>query len=132
MEVPHEALLLRIFTSAADRCRNEVLYLAILHKAHDMHMAGATVLRGPLGYGHTRKMHAAHLFPPSDDHPVIIEIVDSEDKINEFLPVLDQMMQSGLVTLERARVLQYGKEKLGFMARVRQQFSHADHTHPQK
>lgn len=130
MELPHEALLLRIFTSAADRCRNEVLYLAIMHKAHEMRMAGATVLRSPLGYGRTKKMHAAHLFPPNDDHPVIIEIVDSEDKINEFLPVLDQMMQSGLVTLERAQVLQYGKEKLGFMARLRQHFSSDDAERP--
>jgi hypothetical protein len=73
-----------------------------------MHLAGATVLRGPMGYGHSSRLHTAKILRLSEDLPLVIEIVDSEDKINGFLPVLDGMMSHGLVTLEKVRVLQYG------------------------
>ena len=126
MDVPHEAVLLRIFTSTADRCGLEPLYLAIVARARAQHLAGATVLRGPLGFGRSAQMHESHLWPPAQDLPVVIEIVDSEDKIAGFLPVLDEMMESGLVTMERAQVLQYGRQRMGLLARLRQQL----HLHP--
>ena len=113
MEVPREAVLLRIFTGGADRYGGEEpLYIAIVMKAREMHLGGATVLKGPIGYGRSRRMHNSHLFA-ADDRPVVIEICDAEEKINAFLPILDEMMVSGLVTLEKARVLQYGGKRSG-------------------
>jgi len=126
VDVPHEAVLLRIFTSTADRYGLEPLYLAIVARARAQHLAGATVLRGPLGFGRSAQMHESHLWPPAQDLPVVIEIVDSEDKIARFLPTLDEMMESGLVTMERAQVLQYGRQRMGLLARLRQQL----HLHP--
>src|SRR5437764_10218442 len=108
MDVPHDAVLLRIFTSVSDRCGMSPLYVAIVEKALELHLAGATVLRGPLGFGHSTRLHKGQLFPMTQDLPVVVEIVDSEEKINAFLPVLDGMMESGLVTVEKAQVLQYG------------------------
>jgi PII-like signaling protein len=83
-----------------------------------MHLAGATVLKGPIGYGQSSRMHQPHFFG-KDDRPVVIEICDSEEKINAFLPILDDMMESGLVTLEKARVLQYGKKRSGYLDRLK-------------
>jgi uncharacterized protein len=99
MQIPHDALLLRIFTSVDDRFGLEPLHLAIVDRAHAMNMAGATVLRGSLGFGSSRRMHEPRLSPFRVDTPVVVEIVDSEEKIEAFLPVLDEMMESGLVTL---------------------------------
>lgn len=124
MDVPHDAVLLRIFTSVADRVGVEPLYQVIVKRAHDMQLAGATVLRGPLGFGHSAKLHQEHFLPLTQDSPIVIEIVDSEEKINAFLPVLDQLMESGLVTLEKARVLQYGRQRAGLLQRIRDQFQH--------
>jgi uncharacterized protein len=111
MDVPHDAVLLRIFTTVSDRFRNEPLYRAIVMKARDQHLAGATVVRGTLGFGHSGHLHKLSHFPLTLQIPVVIEIVDSEDKIDGFLPVLDEMMESGLVTLEKAKVLQYGRQR---------------------
>ncbi len=108
MEVPKDAVLLRIFLGEQDKFEHHPLYEAILFKAREMHLAGATVLRGPLGYGHSTILHSAKILRLSEDLPMVIEIVDAEDKINAFLPILDQMMGSGLVTLEQVKVLQYG------------------------
>jgi uncharacterized protein len=95
MDVPHEAILLRIFMSADDRYGvEEPLYRAIVMKAREVHLAGATVLKGPLGFGHSSRLHKPH-FIATDERPVVIEICDSEEKINAFLPVLDEMMESG-------------------------------------
>jgi uncharacterized protein len=119
MEVPHEAVLLRIFTSVDNRYGvEEALYHAIVMKAREMHLAGATVLKGPLGFGQSSRLHETHLMG-ADERPVVIEICDAEEKINAFLPVLDEMMESGLVTLERARVLQYGRKRSGYLERLR-------------
>ena len=74
-----------------------------------MHLAGATVLRGPMGFGHSSRIHTAKILRLSEDLPIVIEIVDAEEKINAFLAVLDGMIGSGLVTLEKVKVLQYGK-----------------------
>jgi len=123
MDVPHDAVLLRIFTSVADRHGLEPVYQAILRRARDLHLAGATVLRGPLGFGKSATLHKGHLLPLTQDLPVIVEIVDSEDKIDAFLPVLDQMMESGLVTLEAAKVLQYGRQRTGLLQRIKDHFN---------
>ena len=110
--VPKDAMLLRIFFGEDDRFEHQPLYEAIVQKARDMHLAGATVLRGPMGFGHSSRLHTAKVLRLSFDLPIVVEIVDTEAKINEFLPVLDGMMTSGLITLEKVQVLQYGKEGL--------------------
>src|SRR5438132_12317932 len=106
MQIPHEAVMLRIFIGENDRFENAPLYQAIVLKAREMHLAGATVLRGPMGYGHSSRLHTTKILRLSEDLPVVVEIIDSEERINGFLPVLDGMMTSGLVTLERVEVLQ--------------------------
>ncbi len=112
MELPHEAMLLRIFLGETERWHHQPLYEALVFKAREMHLAGATVLRGPMGYGKTSHMHTAKILRLSFDLPLVIEIVDAEEKINNFLPIVDEMMTSGLVTLEKVRVINYrGKEK---------------------
>ncbi len=108
MQIPHEAVLLRIFIGENDKFEHTPLYEAIVLKAREMHLAGATVLRGPMGFGHSSRLHTAKILRLSEDLPLIIEIVDSETKINEFLQTLNGMMQSGLITLEKVQVLQYG------------------------
>jgi len=111
MQIPHEAVLLRIFIGENDRFEHHPLYEAIVLKAREMHLGGATVLRGPMGFGHSSRLHTAKILRLSEDLPFVIEIVDSEDKIDEFLPVLDTIMGSGLVTIEKIKVLQYGIKK---------------------
>ncbi|WP_276200682.1 DUF190 domain-containing protein [Chelatococcus sp. XZ-Ab1] len=108
MQVPKNALLLRIFLGESDRDDGHPLYESIVLKAREMHLAGATVLRGPMGFGKSSRLHTTKILRLSEDLPLVIEIVDSEDKINSFLPVLETIMTSGLVTLEKVQVLQYG------------------------
>ena len=108
MEIPKEAVLLRVFIGEDDRDGNRPLYEAIVLKARELHLAGATVLRGAMGFGHSSRLHTAKILRLSEDLPLIIEIVDSEEKINAFLPTLDGLMTSGLVTLEKVKVLPYG------------------------
>lgn len=112
MQIPRDAILLRMFFGEDDKFERLPLYEAIVLKAREMHLGGATVLRGPMGYGHSSRLHTAKILRLSEDLPIVVEIVDSEEKINEFLPVLDKMMTSGLVTLERVQVLQYGRDGL--------------------
>jgi len=119
MDMPHDAVLLRIFTSVSDRCGVTPLYVAIVEKARATHLAGATVLRGPLGFGHSSRLHKGNLLPLTQDLPVVVEIVDSEQKIDAFLPILDDMMESGLVTLEKVKVLHYGRRRDGFLRRLK-------------
>jgi uncharacterized protein len=107
MQIPHEAMLLRIFMGESDRWQHRPLYEAVVLKAREMHLAGATVLRGPMGFGKSSLLHTAKILRLSLDLPLVIEIVDAEEKINAFLPLLDEMMQGGLVTLEKVRVLHY-------------------------
>lgn len=107
MEIPRESVLLRIFIGESDRHEGRPLYEAIVLKARELHLAGATVLRGAMGYGRSSRLHTAKILRLSTDLPLIIEIVDSEENINAFLPVLNGMMGGGLVTLEKARVLAY-------------------------
>jgi PII-like signaling protein len=108
MQIPKQAVLLRIFIGEDDKVGTSPLYEAIVLKAREMHLAGATVLRGPMGFGASSRLHTTKVLRLSEDLPLVIEIVDSEDKIDDFLPLLDKMMSSGLVTLERVQVLQYG------------------------
>ncbi len=109
MTLPRDAMLLRIFIGENDRSREgRPLYEAIVLKARDVHLAGATVLRGPMGFGHNSRLHTTKILWLSEDLPLIVEIVDTEAKIKAFLPMLDSMMTSGLVTLEKVQVLQYG------------------------
>ena len=107
MQIPLEEVLLRIFIGESDRWHHQPLYEALVLKAREMHLAGATVLRGPMGFGKSSRMHTAKILRLSMDLPLVIEIVDSEEKINSFLPLLDEMMKGGLVTLEKARVIDY-------------------------
>jgi hypothetical protein len=107
MHLPHEAMLLRVFFGESDRWKHQPLCEALVLKAREMRLAGATVLRGPMGYGKSSRLHTSKILRLSMDLPLIIEIVDTEEKINSFLPVLDQMMGGGLVTLEKVRVIDY-------------------------
>ena len=107
MQLPEEAVLLRIFIGEADRWQHKPLYEAIVLKAREMHLGGATVLRGPMGFGRTSRLHTAKILNLSTDLPLVIEIVDSEAKIGEFLPVIDEMITGGLVTMEKVKVLHY-------------------------
>jgi uncharacterized protein len=107
MHLPQEAMLLRIFIGESDRWKHQPLYEAIVLKAREMHLAGATVLRGPMGFGKSSRVHTAKILTLSMDLPLVIEIVDTEEKINAFLPAIDQMMTGGLVTLEKVRVIDY-------------------------
>jgi uncharacterized protein len=111
MQIPKQALLLRIFIGEDDKFGGSPLYEAIVLKVREMHLAGATVLRGPMSFGASSRLHTAKILRLSEDLPLVIEIVDSEEKIDDFLPVLDRMMSSGLVTLEKVQVLQYGSRK---------------------
>lgn len=113
MQIPKQAVLLRIFIGEDDKADGRPLYEAIVLKAREMQIAGATVLRGPMGFGHSSRLHTAKILRLSEDLPLLIEIVDSQEKIDGFLPVLDTMMTSGLVTIEKIQVLQYGPNNNG-------------------
>ncbi len=111
MRLPEDATLLRIFIGEDDRHGSEPLHRAIVLKARERHLAGATVLRGAVGFGRSSRLHTASILRLSEDLPVVIEIVDSADKIDGFLPVLDGMMVGGLVTLEKVKVVRYGNHE---------------------
>ena len=110
MTLPRDAMLLRMFFGEDAKFQGRPLYEAIVKKAREARLAGATVLRGPMGFGHTSRLHTTKILRLSEDLPIIIEIVDTEEKIKAFLPILDGMMPSGLLTLEKVQVLQYGPE----------------------
>jgi hypothetical protein len=101
---------LRIFFSENDRANRLPLYEAIVLKAREMHLSGATVLRGCVGFGHSGAIHTTKILRLSEALPLMVEIIDRQDKIDKFLPVLDQMMTSGLVTIQKVQVLQYCSE----------------------
>jgi len=105
--LPAEAMLLRIFIGDTDRYHHQPLYEAIVLKARELHLAGATVLKSPMGFGRHSRLHTAKILQLSTDLPMVIEIVDEPQKIEAFLPVLDEMMDGGLVTLEKVQVIHY-------------------------
>jgi uncharacterized protein len=107
MQIPQEAVLLRVFIGESDRHQHQPLHEAIVLKARELHLAGATVLRGSMGFGRSSRLHTTKILRLSMDLPLVIEIVDSEEKIQAFLPVLDAMLGGGLVTLEKVKVINY-------------------------
>jgi len=107
MTLPEESSLLRIFIGENDRYKGRPLFEAIVLRARELHLAGATVLRGPMGFGANSHLHTAKILRLSEDLPIVIEMVDSPEKINAFIPELDHLMRDGLVTLEKVRVLRY-------------------------
>src|SRR5689334_18497411 len=107
MQIPNEAILLRIFLGESDRWEGKPLYEAIVMKARENNLAGATVLRGPMGFGKTSRLHTSKILQLSEDLPLVIEIVDSEEKIKSFLTVLNPMMGGGLLTMEKVKVIDY-------------------------
>jgi uncharacterized protein len=108
MQLPQDATLLRIFIGEDAKFEGRPLHEAIVRTARTLHLAGATVLRGPAGFGHNSRLRTTKILSLSEDLPIVIEIVDEEEKIDAFLPTLDAMMSGGLVTLEKVRVLRYG------------------------
>lgn len=107
MKIPEEGYLLRIFVGESDRFGHHPLYEAIVLKAREQGLAGATVLRGLMGFGKHSILHTAKILRLSEDLPMVVEIVDSLDKIEAFLPQLDEMISDGLVTLETVKVIHY-------------------------
>ena len=110
MLIPRSSVLLRIFIGESDRHGHRPLYEAIVLKARELHLAGATVLRGPMGFGHSSRLHTAKILRLSGDLPIVVEIVDSEERIAGFLAALEPMIGSGLVTTEKVQVIQYGAQ----------------------
>ena len=110
MQIPKQAVLLRIFIGEDDKAGTSPLYEAIVLKAREMHLAGATVLRGPMGFGASSRLHTAKILRLSEDLPMVVEIVDTPETIAAFLPDLDAMIGEGLVTLEKVRVIVYRHE----------------------
>jgi len=110
MQIPKEAVLLRIFIGEDDRADGQPLYEAIVLKARELQLAGATVLRGPMGFGRSSRLHTAKILRLSQDLPVVVEIVDAEDRIRTLLDAIEPVIGSGLVTLEKVQVLRYGEE----------------------
>jgi hypothetical protein len=109
MKVPEHGVLLRIFIGESDQepGSDRPLYEAIVRRAREAHLAGATVLRGPMGFGRHSRVHTAKLLELSTDLPVVIEIVDAQEKIDAFVPTVDELVTEGLVTLEAVRILRY-------------------------
>ena len=107
MQIPQDAVLLRIFLGESDRWQHQPLYEAIVLAARAAHLAGATVLRGSMGFGKASRLHTSKILRLSEDLPLVIEIVDKEEKINAFLPTLAKMLGGGLVTMEKVKVLHY-------------------------
>ncbi|MCP9230204.1 MULTISPECIES: DUF190 domain-containing protein [unclassified Mesorhizobium] len=110
MKIPTQAQLLRIFIGENDKADGRPLYEVIVLRAREMQIAGATVLRGAMGFGHSSRLHTTKILRLSEDLPLVIEIVDDEEKLAAFLPVLETIMTSGLITLEKVQVLQYGTD----------------------
>ncbi len=107
MKIPEDGCLLRVFIGERDKWHGRPLYEAIVMKARELHLAGATVLRGPLGFGAKSRLHTAKILRLSDDLPIVIEVVDSREKLDVLLPHIDEMVKDGLVTLERVQVIKY-------------------------
>ncbi|BCW95536.1 MAG: DUF190 domain-containing protein [Fimbriimonadales bacterium] len=107
MKIEGQAKLLRIYIGETDRWHGQPLYMAILLKAREMGLAGGTVFRGIAGYGANSVIHTANILRLSEDLPIVIEIVDADAKIQAFLPVLDEMVQEGLILMREVEVIKY-------------------------
>jgi PII-like signaling protein len=117
MNTPEAAFLLRIFIGESDRFGRHPLYEALVLKAREQGLAGATVLRSPMGFGHSSRVHTANILRLSADLPIVVEIVDSKEAIDRFLPALKGMVKGGLVTLEEVCILRYGPDEVTTNAR---------------
>ena len=113
MKISGEAKLLRIFVGESDRWQGAPLYEAIVRKVRAMGLAGATVIRGVEGFGANSRIHTAKILRLSEDLPVLIEIVDKEERIAAVLPILDEMIGEGLITMERVEIIKYTHDKKG-------------------
>jgi PII-like signaling protein len=111
MNLPKDAVLLKVFIGEAARYDGRPAYEAIVLKARDMSMAGATVLRGPLSFGKRSQLHSEKILRLSNDLPIVIEMVDSQEQIDKFLPILASMIGSGLVTIQKVQAIEYSDEK---------------------
>jgi uncharacterized protein len=107
MRLPEEGMLLRIFIGESDNYKGTALYEQIVLKARELNLAGATVTRGIMGFGADSRMHTAKLLRLSEDLPVVVELVDTEENLNKLLPFLDEVVTEGLITLEKVRVIKY-------------------------
>jgi PII-like signaling protein len=107
MNIPEEGYLLRVFIGESDKCGHRPLYEEIVLKAREAGLAGATVLRGVMGFGKNSILHTAKILRLSEDLPMVVEIVDSLEKVEAFVPTLDAMIKDGLVTIEKVRVIHY-------------------------
>ena len=112
MKLPDEGMLLRIFVGESDKFEGKPLFEVIVRKARELHLAGATVLRGVMGFGAHSRLHTARLLRLSEDLPMIIEIVDTEEKISTLLPFLDDTVTEGLITLERVKIIAYRSPRM--------------------
>jgi len=110
MKEQQKGTLLRIFIGESDRHGGRPLYEAIVLKARELHLAGATVLRGMMGFGARSRLHTAKVLRLSEDLPIVIEIVDEREKIDALLPHVDAMMGDGMVTLEQVEIVKYRAE----------------------
>jgi len=107
MNIPEEGYLLRVFIGESDKAGHRPLYEEIVLKAREAGLAGATVLRGVMGFGKNSILHTAKILRLSEDLPMVVEIVDSLEKVEAFVPTLDAMIKDGLVTIEKIRVIHY-------------------------
>lgn len=111
MKLPEQGMLLRIFIGESDKYKGKPLYEQIVLKARELHLAGATVLKGQMGFGADSRMHSAKILRISEDLPIVIELVDTEENLNKLLPFIDQVVTEGLVTLEKVKVIKYRHSK---------------------
>ena len=107
MKLPEEGILLRIFISETDRVHGKALYEQIVLKARELGLAGATVIRGTMGFGASSRVHTSKILRLSEDLPVVIELVDTEENLNKLMPFIDENATEGLVTMEKVRVIKY-------------------------
>lgn len=111
MKLPEKGLLMRVFIGESDMFKGRPLYERVVLKARELHLAGATVTRGIMGFGADSRIHTAKILRLSEDLPVVIELVDTEENLNKLLPFLDETVQEGLITLEKVRVIKYRHSK---------------------
>jgi uncharacterized protein len=107
MKLPEKGMLLRIFIGESDKHEGKPLYEQIVLKARALKLAGATVLRGIMGFGADSHMHSAKILRLSEDLPVVIEIVDTRERLDSILPFLDEVVEEGLITMEKVRIIKY-------------------------
>jgi len=107
VKLPEEGLLLRIFIGEMDSYKGKSLYEQIVLRARELNLAGATVIRGVMGFGAHSRVHTAKFLRLSEDLPVVIEVVDTEENINKLLPFLDEVVEEGLITIEKVKIIKY-------------------------